>query len=357
MTKTSIFSFSTPKTQMQLFWLAVMSAAAVFRFVNLGQLGLWGDEGYSALSAQAILDYGYPRLPSGGTYPRSLAFLYLEGLSVKIFGLNEFALRFPAAIMGLFAILISYKLSNHLFGVRVALVVVVLMAFSNWEIEFSRNARMYTFFQFFFLLSVYVFYRGVIEGEKRYQWFVTPVWIFTLFAHQLSITLMAILIIPLFLKNFDLKKKWFLFPGLLVFALLWVFGNRLQRYLRFGGLTQNPTSGGGKLPIAVPQTDLMEALVSGSDLVAFIAISLVCGLLIFLFRRSLKDRPHRMAYRYLIFIVGAVFFNQIALAFVFLMGYTFLFFNDLQSWKQKPFLIACAICVSGFFFWLIFGLS
>lgn len=361
MTEVGPIFFPRSKVQMRLFWLAIMSLAAAFRFVNLGQLGLWGDEGYSALSAQAILDYGYPLLPSGGIYPRSLVFLYFEALSVKAFGLNEFALRFPAAIMGLLAILMSYKLSQRLFGKNVALVVVVLMAFSNWEIEFSRNARMYTFFQFFFLLSVYVFYRAYIEGEKRYQWFVIPVWIFTVFVHQLSITLMAILIIPLFLRNIPFKKKWILLPGLILFSVLWVGGNQFQRYLRYGEIplkqAGNGSGSGGKRPIlASPSTDLIEVITTGGGVTLFIFMGLVTLLVLFLVHRSLKSDEYRIEYFYLLLIVGASFFNQIALTLVLLVGYTLIFFKDLQSWKQKPFLIACAICISSFFFWVILGL-
>jgi hypothetical protein len=60
MTETYQFSFSNSKGQMRQFWLVNISIAAIFRFVSLGQYGFWGDEGYSAHSAQGILEYGYP---------------------------------------------------------------------------------------------------------------------------------------------------------------------------------------------------------------------------------------------------------------------------------------------------------
>jgi len=355
------FAFSNPKTQMQLFWLVIMAAAAFFRFANLGKLGLWGDEGYAALSAQAILRYGYPRLPSGGIYPRSLFFLYIEALSVRVFGLNEYGLRFPSAVIGLATILMSYKLSSRLLGKSVALAVVVLMAFSNWEIEFSRHARMYIFFQFSFLSSLYVFYRSYFDEKKWAQLAVIPVWAFTVFVHQLSISLAAVLLIPFFIRGLRLKRKCLLFPSLLGLGVLWVLEGRLQSYLRYATASLNPTagtsSGGFKLPVAVPPLDLVDALALRSDNLFFAWIGFATALALFLVHKSLKQRKLRIAYLYLILIGGASCFGQIALALLLLVGYTFFFFKDTQSWRQTPFRISCSICIGGLFFWVIAGFS
>jgi uncharacterized membrane protein len=154
----------------------------------------------------------------GIIYLRSSPFFYLEALWAKVFGLSEFTLRFPNLLVNLAAIWVTYLLGKRLFGTKVAILAAVMMSLSNWEIEFSRNARMYALFQLMYLLSVYFFYGGFIEGKKSYQILTIPTWLLTSLIHRLAISLSIFLLIPLLFKNYQHVKKRTLVIG---FCIRW----------------------------------------------------------------------------------------------------------------------------------------
>src|SRR5690606_16720785 len=113
-----------------------------------GALGFRWDEDLSSLAVRAILDKGVPELPSGMVYLRGGVFLYLMAASASVLGFGELALRLPAALFGIATIPLAFLFGRALFGPRIGLVVAALIAISQWDIEFSRYARMYAPFTF-----------------------------------------------------------------------------------------------------------------------------------------------------------------------------------------------------------------
>src|SRR3990167_1719234 len=104
--------------------LAIVILAAVLRFWQLGQNppSLDWDEAAHGYNAYSILktgrdEYGY-KFP---LYFRSFddykppIYTYLVVPSIAIFGLNDFAVRFPSALIGVFAIMFTYFLVKELF--------------------------------------------------------------------------------------------------------------------------------------------------------------------------------------------------------------------------------------------------
>ena len=74
---------------------ALVLIGAAYRLYNLKALGYAHDESIQALAVKGILERGYPILDSGALYVRSLLLQYVEALSAKLFGWNEWALRLP----------------------------------------------------------------------------------------------------------------------------------------------------------------------------------------------------------------------------------------------------------------------
>jgi len=104
-------------------------ALALGTFLRLWQLsavpnGLTWDEAAIGYNAFSILKTGKDEhgafLPiifkSFGDYKPGL-YIYLTVPAVAIFGLNEFAVRFPSAIAGILAILGVYLLTKELFSI------------------------------------------------------------------------------------------------------------------------------------------------------------------------------------------------------------------------------------------------
>ena len=144
-------------------WIALtvlVVCGGYLRFHNLGKLDLWIDEPYHVYSAESLNESGQPLLPSGMRYNRALLYSRLVAVSFRIFGIDEFSVRFPSALFGVLCIPLIFFIGKALFGRRVGLLAAFFLAFSYFALAWSRISRFYTLFQFLYMLGVYVFYKG-----------------------------------------------------------------------------------------------------------------------------------------------------------------------------------------------------
>jgi hypothetical protein len=183
--------------------LAVCTYAIIVRFKNIGVLSYWGDDGQTFLGTFGILNYGYPKLLSGSIFYHTIFHFYLRVIPSLIFGINEVALRFPSAFFGTLVIpLIFIFIKDLLNNKYIALAVSIIASFNAWQIEFSREIRYYSEYQFFYLLSVYLFYRGFFKEEKKFK-IAALVFIFlTTLINELGFTLILLFIPLLIYKRF-----------------------------------------------------------------------------------------------------------------------------------------------------------
>ena len=145
--------------------ILILLLAGVLRFWHLGKAPPspdW-DEASLGYNAYSIMETG--RDEYGKLFPLILRsfddykpglYVYLAIPAIKIFGLNTFAVRFPAALLGTLAVLLVYFLVKELFinGLKrgnklvnsltrnklIALTTSFLLAISPWHIQFSRIA-------------------------------------------------------------------------------------------------------------------------------------------------------------------------------------------------------------------------
>ena len=115
------------------------------------------DEMYHALGAKYILTEGKPVFPTGDIYSRAMGYTYLVALSYKIFGVSEFAGRFPSFLFLILLLVTSGYFVRRLFGTFPALLFLLAMGLSPISIELARFCRMYTLLPFF-IISPYGLY-------------------------------------------------------------------------------------------------------------------------------------------------------------------------------------------------------
>lgn len=92
--------------------------------------------------------------------------IYITAFFVKIFLLNEFSTRLPAAIFGTLNVVLVYMLAKLFFNKWVGFFSAVMMAISPYSIQFSRFNHELNFMLFFFLLGLFCFYKGLSNGSK-----------------------------------------------------------------------------------------------------------------------------------------------------------------------------------------------
>lgn len=175
--KSVTFFFNT-----KLILFIIIILATLLRFFQLGtnppsltwDEAAWGYNAYS-LGADGRDEFGrflpYDYLESFGDFKPPL-YAYLAILPVKIFGLNEFATRFPSAFFGVLSVLLTYFLVKEIFQKSdrrdlYALAAAGILAISPWHIMLSRAAFEANVATFFIIFGVWSYLKGM-TGKQRY---------------------------------------------------------------------------------------------------------------------------------------------------------------------------------------------
>lgn len=202
-----------------------MLVAFILRFYKLGEVPIsvdW-DEAAIGYNAYSLIETG--RDEFGQRFPivfRSFddykppLYIYLTIPSVLVFGVNEFAVRFPSAFFGTLTVLLTYFLVRKLLEMNVVkkvwwteylpIIVAGLLAISPWHVHFSRIAFEANTGVFFNVLGLCLFLKGI---QKRW-WLVFSAMIFALALYEyhserVFVPLLVLTLIILYRK--ELIKK------------------------------------------------------------------------------------------------------------------------------------------------------
>src|SRR3989338_134302 len=217
------------KTKLVL--ILILLLASFLRLYQIDQIppALSWDEASIGYDAYSILKTGKDQwgevfplaFKSFGEYKYPLH-IYAAAVSVYFFGLNEFAVRFPSALLGIINIFVFFLVVWKLFKNKfIALTSAFLLTISPWHIQFSRVIWETNFALFFFLLGLYAFLESRY-GHRKYfliiSFILFGIATFTYNGAKVFIVLFA----PLLLfsqKDYLLKQKKHLFISLIIFIL------------------------------------------------------------------------------------------------------------------------------------------
>ena len=180
----------------------------VLRIYDLGQQSLWYDEGYSINAALAMLDKGAPILPSGWFYSHGILNTSFIAASMGIFGETEFAARLPGVIFGTLTIPLVFFFAKKIGGKRLALIAAFVVTFLAIEIAWSRQARMYQQLQFFYILSLYLFYLFMNKRSNKLLVLTILSTICAVLSHTFGFSLILIYVTYLLLANIKNIRKY-----------------------------------------------------------------------------------------------------------------------------------------------------
>lgn len=133
--------------------LTIFAMAAVLRLTHISADSIWRDEAVTWTQVNGSFLDVITRTAQD-TYPP--AFNILAWLSLKVFGANEFGLRFPSAVLGTLTVPVVYLLGARLGGRTVGLVAALLIALSTPAIYFSQEARPYALMCFATALHLWI---------------------------------------------------------------------------------------------------------------------------------------------------------------------------------------------------------
>ena len=219
-----------PKNKFLLSLLVLTALGFILRIYALSTQSIWMDESFSMNAAYETLEKGYPLLDSGAFYGLSyLLHTYLISFFMLIFN-DVFGARLVSVIFGVLTIVLSYYFGKKFFNKELGILLALIITFSFWEIVWSRQARMYMQLQFFYLLSLLLFYEFTLTKKKLM--FLSLSTLLSVFTHPFGFTLILIYVFYFILNyktlkefNFNfLKNKWFFFSFLiaLIFSVYYL---------------------------------------------------------------------------------------------------------------------------------------
>ena len=154
--------------------IVVAGLSALMLFPQLNRGGLSGlDDALYAHEAKDMFqsgDWWNVRFNGSLNFQYPPLFFWLEAASFKLFGVNDFAAKFPAALAGLGTIIVLYFLAGELTGDGwLALASMLVLAATQPFLKYATHAMTDVPFAFFFTLAVYFHVKGL-----RQPWYFLP---------------------------------------------------------------------------------------------------------------------------------------------------------------------------------------
>src|SRR3989344_1895300 len=241
---------------------AIFLLALALRTVNLGDHppGLTWDEAGLGYNAYSILKTGRDEhgvfmpliFKSFGDYKPGI-YVYLTVPSIAVFGLTEFAVRFPSALFGALAVIGIYLFTNQLFpkkslviinsSLDIGVIAAAMLAIMPWHLHFSRGGWEVNVFATLLLFAAY-FLLLSLTNKKVSPLISIFLFALTIFTYQAAKLLSPLVFLTVIVTNFKSAKEKFSAPlYLLIVVVVGVYffqtatgsaGNRVARLSIFG---------------------------------------------------------------------------------------------------------------------------
>ncbi|MGD9049980.1 MAG: glycosyltransferase family 39 protein, partial [Anaerolineae bacterium] len=147
-----------------LILLTILAAAGWLRWTHVQEVSLHVDEYITLRAAQQILDRGLPLLPTGSFYSHGLLLTYAEAGIMALVGFDPVAARLLVLLVSLLGVLLTWWVGGRWFSPSVGLLSAALLAFTPAAVIWGGRARMYAPLQFFVLLAIFFYWRGLSRG-------------------------------------------------------------------------------------------------------------------------------------------------------------------------------------------------
>jgi 4-amino-4-deoxy-L-arabinose transferase-like glycosyltransferase len=154
-------------------YLLPLIAIAIFTsFFKLGSVKLFDvDEAVFAEATKEMVESGNwitPTYNGENRYDKPILFYWLMVPSYKLFGINEFAARFPSAITALLLAISTFFFVRHFYTDREAFYAAISLVTSVYFLVYSHAAVTDMALTFFIALSIFSFYLSMTEKGNLY---------------------------------------------------------------------------------------------------------------------------------------------------------------------------------------------
>src|SRR5215813_5638665 len=144
--------------------IAAMSLLALFAKLHLGDLGGYDDAVYAHEGKRMLMTGQWWTVYLNGQpdFDKPPMFVWLEALSMMVFGVSDFAARFPPALLGFGSILMVYFITRQLTdSYWLPVLAMMILLCTQFFMRYAMRAMTDVPFTFFFELALFFYLIGL----------------------------------------------------------------------------------------------------------------------------------------------------------------------------------------------------
>jgi 4-amino-4-deoxy-L-arabinose transferase-like glycosyltransferase len=208
-------------------YLLLALVMAIVSLPNLGTPSLWDiDEGVNVGCTREMMESGTWVVPTFNGELRTakpVMLYWIQRLSFLTFGMDEWAARFPAVLLGLGTVLLTYELARRMFDAATGLLSGIVLATAIEFCKLSHAATPDAPLIFFIALTLHLFWIGHEQGSRAWMYpaaFASA--LATLTKGPVGLAMPAMIALLYFAWNRELKRllDWRLIRAILLWLLV-----------------------------------------------------------------------------------------------------------------------------------------
>lgn len=149
--------------------IALVAALAFLPFLGHVHLFDWDEVNFAESSREMIITGDYSRVMVGFKpfWEKPPFFFWLQAASMKLFGINEYAARFPNAIFGIITLLTLFYIGKKERNARFGLIWAAMYFASILPHMYFKSGIIDPVFNYFIFTGVYFIYRTLKSSKHR----------------------------------------------------------------------------------------------------------------------------------------------------------------------------------------------
>lgn len=152
--------------------LASLSALLLIPFLGGVHLFDWDEINFAESAREMILtgDYLTVQINFLPFWEKPPLFIWMQVLSMKAFGINEFAARFPNAICGILTVIVLYAAGKKLFNKQFGLIWAMAYLCSTLPFFYFKSGIIDPWFNLFIFIGIFFFFSYIQVNVNNRQW-------------------------------------------------------------------------------------------------------------------------------------------------------------------------------------------
>lgn len=151
--------------------IGIIILGALLFFPGIGGVRLfdWDEINFAESAREMIVtgDWFNVQINYESFWEKPPLFIWAQALSMKLFGINEFAARFPNAVMGIITLLVLFNIGRRTEDTRFGLMWMLMYCISFLPFFYFKSGIIDPWFNLFIFLGIYFFSRYTDPGAAR----------------------------------------------------------------------------------------------------------------------------------------------------------------------------------------------